>query len=159
MLDIYKKVTNYPGDMAFAHERGHFPGCSVKLFPFPPSNGPPNTLGVDVAVNEWAKANPMFIVIEILVTLSGILVVYTKQVSPEEEADLNEVAREVDALMQARRAKRAEDAAKSQEASQQAEKERERLVELGKRCEKNHKLTEAEKVERKAAKLAKPEKG
>ena len=129
MLDIYKKVVGYPGDMAFAHDRGHFPGVAVKMFP---------AAGAADGMNEWAKANPMFVVIEVLVTGPSVLVFYTRQVSPEEENDLNEVAREVDALMQKRRAERAEAATKTAELAKAAEREQVRLAELGRRCEENH---------------------
>ena len=157
MLDIYKKRAEYPGDMAFAHERGHFPGVAVMhlMWCLPGDT----TVTVDARLNEWAKANPMFIVIEVLTTSSGVLVFYTRQVTAEEEADLNEVAREVDALMQKRRAERAEAAAKAQEAKDNEERETARLAELGKRCEQNHAKTEKEKADVIKLDLAKPKRG
>ncbi len=41
------------------------------------------------AINTWAKENQMFVVIEVLPVPGGVLIFYTRQVSPEEEADLN----------------------------------------------------------------------
>lgn len=131
-----KKIP-YPGKLNVASERGvhgHFSGCAIKLFPM--------SEYTEKRVSEWAEENPGNLVVDIKLGASYLAVFYTRAITDEEIAEFNEINREAARLINERRLAeqtlQAEQeialAAKNKAAREkfdQEEKERNRLMELG----------------------------
>lgn len=136
----------YPGKAGMANERGYVPGVAFKEFRREDRNGV--TLSSAEVANEWFRANPGLLIVDVRYTASALLVAYSKILDPEEKAESDEVMHEARALIDKRKEERAEREAKAAEdqekrdaeaaKQQEAEaKELKRLAELGRRHEKN----------------------
>lgn len=131
-----KKIP-YPGRLNIASERGvhgHFSGCAIKLFPI--SNF------AEEKVNTWAAENPHNLIVDVKLGANHLAIFYTRALTDEEISEFNEINREAARLITERREaeaellfKQEEDMkAKNKEAREKfahEEKERNRLMELG----------------------------
>jgi hypothetical protein len=132
-IPVQKRVTyqEWDGKLSFASERGHFPESKALSF------------DSAEALNKWVTENPGFLCVELL-TMKGLMgdklvAVLTKQMSdPEELAAYEARADIINTEMSKWRAER--DAAKEAEVRRKEDEERERvrLVNLGRKCEENH---------------------
>lgn len=119
------------GKVSFASERGHFPESKALSFN-----------SVD-DLNKWFEQNPGFLVVELL-AMKGLMgdslvAIITKQLSDPEELAAFE-ARSQFVNEQMAKWKEERDAAKEAEVKRKETEERERirLVNLGRKCEENH---------------------
>lgn len=123
------KIWPYPGDINVATVDGrNFSGCkavefeSVDNFNAYFAAGGPAILGLLI---DW-RVGPH----------GEVIALFTRQLSPEEQQDFNEVSVEVEAAMRERREKRAERAGKEAVLNAAAAKEDKRLVSVGRDYEK-----------------------
>lgn len=120
----------YPGAMAMAHERGHYPGVAVKAFSR--NDGP-----IDVQVNDWCQAHreDRPLVVDMKFSGETAVIFFTRTVSDEEQGDLDFVERFYGEKMRALKDARDERIEKARVEKETAKKESARLADVGARYE------------------------
>lgn len=127
----------YPGSISRIPVDAHYPGTKTVFF---------WTVG---AYNRFFQEKPgepakPFVVVEAIPTpyffglLVGITCTYTKQLTPEEEDDLNFVQRVTEVELQKRRMERALAREEEREVQSRAQAEQARLAMVGKKYEDHH---------------------
>lgn len=135
MIPEAQKAANYPGLIALADARGSYPGCcAVELRVETPN---PNGDTLASLFNAWAAEHPHHLIVYLSVAADNrsATLLYTKQLSAEEQADLQEVADVVSETLKSRREQRAAEKQKMQEAREAGRKETLRLAGVGKEYE------------------------
>lgn len=127
-------TVHYPGQISLGIRDVNYPGCAVKWFWtvrgyqkfFAEDEDKPGHgfLVVD------ARPSPYFFGL-----LLGVMVTYTKQLTHEEEADMQFVTREIDASLAKRRQERAERQDEERRVQEAATQEQARLALVGKKYE------------------------
>ena len=129
-MDI-KEQTGWVGSTSYAQPqgKGDYPGAKCKMF---------LTIW---GFNQYFKKNSHLLVIDVsyIPVLFGLftspVVMYTNQLSPEEQQDMQEVSREIEFTMAKRRAAKSEAQAKLKAESEAAQQEKDRLVLVGAKYE------------------------
>ncbi len=117
---------------------GHYSRCkAVRLQAHPCVADVPCSTGVDEAFNAWAEENKGFLVVDMRPLADGsLLVLYTSLLTEVQLRVLTKFGEEINQRVREEEARMAE----AQEAvAAKREAENKRLIELGKRCEQNHK--------------------
>lgn len=141
-----------PGKVGYRNDVGHYPGVMLKIFRGEnreiPTTGEQTWVDSSQVANEYFALNPGLLLVDVRFASEDILALFTKVISAEEKEEWDEVSREARRLLDERKAERnrrqeaAEEASnaarkKAAEEAQAKEKEDKRLIELGKRHEKN----------------------
>lgn len=121
------------GKLNFMLMNGRASECAVKLFigSYP-----------DKQLNEWGAANPNCVIVHMEGNESYIRIGYTLVLDEQEIQDRQEVAFIVEQELQKLRAQRAAAKQSEDDARAKAEAERNRLADVGRKCESNHKKAE-----------------
>lgn len=141
MSDVQTKTAEavkWPGKLAFADARGHFPGCkAVEVQAYHPSANVPK-VNLAEALNEWAEKNPGHLVVSLTVDPSGeaAVLLYTKALSAEDQEDMEMYAETVSEVLAEKKAARAAEMERMRVARQAGRKETLRLAGIGAEYEK-----------------------
>lgn len=129
-----KTELNYPGTISLGDPQQSYPGCKAKWFY--------TIWGYNWFFREVpGKAGHALLAVRVepmtyfFGLLTGVLVHYTKQLSPEEEQDFIEVSREIEFAMNDRRKARREAQEKENLVKALTDQEMKRLAEVGKKYE------------------------
>lgn len=128
---------HYPGTISRIPVDAHYPGTLTRFF------WSVSAYNRFFQEKDGEPAKP-YVVLEAIPTpyllglLVGITCTYTKQLSAEEEEDMNFVAREVEFALDKRRQERADRAAEEAQVKQGALAEQARLALIGKKYEDHH---------------------
>lgn len=134
MNELVAKAVGYPGKVALADARGSYPGClAVSLQAKRDANAT-----IAEAINEWAAANPAHLIVFMQVdgACREALILYTKQLSPEDQQELEEHAEIMSKVLQEKREERREQETKARLARQVGRNETLRLAAVGREYEK-----------------------
>lgn len=124
----------YPGTISLASAAGQFPGCTAKwfwtvggfrrFFTESPTSEPHGWLVVETKYVPYMFG-----------LLVGVAVLYTKQLSPAEDAEMREVTRRIQHEVGEIRQRQAEEAMEAQAVKEAAEAEVQRLAQVGTKYE------------------------
>lgn len=152
-------IINRPGNINYAGDRGHFPGCRIVLFgndgvygleaadseKFYSQVGAESTPGEPwnpaKAVNTYFKYRANLLTVAVSAGADGIVVVFTNQLEDEELDEFQEFTREWGNKQREREAKRAEEAQKKRDEEKARNEEMNALVALGKKA-RDHNLVD-----------------
>ena len=116
-----------PGKINLGGEiRGHYSGCAAIQF---------ENVG---QMNTFFTEHPNMLVVDKLATADGVWVFYTRTMTKQDIDDLKAWSEANSDFMEKLRAKRQQEELDATEQERKAAAERERLIELGYKCERNH---------------------
>lgn len=126
----------YPGNINVGGGffEGHYPGNRLKIF-----TALDSVKNLEDEINKFFEMSLGLVVTGIWALSYGIAVLYTCLMSAEEVEGIQKFSSEVRAKLDEVKRKKAELAAEEFKRQQDAEKEKSRLAEIGRRCEENHK--------------------